>query len=79
MPTVFAVIELVDGLRFRLFALYNHDIREYELVSKFTVSRAVCAMVSASQKPACTSELLRQGEHELMNRCAGTSYCELRS
>jgi hypothetical protein len=42
----FAVVELLDGLRFRLFVLYNHDLREYELVSKFTITRAVSAMVS---------------------------------
>ena len=53
MPSVpkFAVFEDVDGLRFRLYALYNHDIREYDLVSKFSVSRAVCAMVSVPCKP----------------------------
>jgi hypothetical protein len=42
----FAVVEFVDGLRFRLFAVCNHDIREYEIVSKFTITRAVSAMVS---------------------------------
>lgn len=42
----FAILEFVDGLRFRLFAIYNHDIREYDLFSKFTITRAVCAMVS---------------------------------
>ena len=46
VPSNFTYVEVVDGLRFRLFAVYNNDIREYGIVSKFTVARAVSAMVS---------------------------------
>jgi hypothetical protein len=67
------VVELVDGLRFRLFALYNHDIREYELVSKFTVTKAVSAMVSISNMPpifyatdASRRELIRDKQAQVI-------------
>lgn len=55
-PANWTVFEVVDGLRFRVFAAYNHDIREYELVSKFTITRAVSAMVS-DRKPIHLSQV----------------------
>lgn len=74
--THFAVVELVDGLRFRLFAVCNHDIREYEVVSKFTVTLAVYAMVSFTQTfSPPTSEL--NIKTRANSRRTGTSHCEL--
>ena len=69
------VVELVDGLRFRLFALYNHDIREYELVSKFTVTKAVSAMVSnLKYAPHLLGDTRIKTRAD--SRRTGTSHCE---